>query len=407
MTSTLTAAQAARRLGVKPATVYAYVSRGVLSRRRAADGKTSLFDEAEIEQLARRGRPRRPAGAVDITIKTQLTEISGDRLAFRGHDALKLARSRPFEDVAELLWTGALPRRASVRNSRGGWQASSAALAAGRAAQSALPPDTLPLERLQVIVPAMAATDSLRLHLEASAVSAAARSIIAGMIDCLPASSGAEPGGGPVAVRLWAKLTGSRPSADLLRIMSVALVLLVDHELASSTLAARVAASVRADPYAVVATGLGAVSGALHGGASLGAESMLAAADSPRDAPRAVAELLRRGQKIPGFGHFVYRSGDPRASLLLDLIRQAAPRSRRLAVAEAVLAEVQRKPLPGPNIDFALATLTQVAGLRRGSGEAIFAVARTAGWIAHAIEAYSVSMPIRPRAAYTGVHQPE
>ena len=105
---------------------------------------------------------------------------------------------------------------------------------------------------------------------------------------------------------------------------------------------------------------------------------------------------------MPGFGHFVYRAGDPRAVLLLDLVRRAAPKSRALAVAEAVLAEVRHKSLPEPNIDFAIATLVQVAGMLRGSGETVFAVARTAGWIAHALEAYAGPGPLRPRAVYTG-----
>ena len=97
-----------------------------------------------------------------------------------------------------------------------------------------------------------------------------------------------------------------------------------------------------------------------------------------------MGELLRRGEKIPGFGHFVYRSGDPRAVVLLGLVRRAAPKSGQLAVAEAVLAEVRRKSLPEPNIDFAVATLARVAGMVPGAGEAVFAVACTAGWIAHA-----------------------
>jgi citrate synthase len=184
--------------------------------------------------------------------------------------------------------------------------------------------------------------------------------------------------------------------------VSAALVLLADHELAASTLAVRAAASVRADPYAVVGTGLGAISGALHGGASLGAETLIAAASGPDDVPRVVAELLRRGEKVPGFGHLVYRGGDPRAVVLLELVRRAAPKSGQLAVAEAVLAEVRQKSLPAPNIDFALATLTRVAGMVRGAGETIFAVARTAGWIAHAFEAYFVDNPSRTTDIYTG-----
>jgi citrate synthase len=421
MADFLTAAEAARRLGVKPATLYAYVSRGVLTRTRATDGRASLFSAAEVDRLARRGRPRRPAGAADITVESAITEITADSLRYRGLDVMRLAVTRTFEEVAELLWTGELRPAAEP------WQARPAALAAGRAAQAALPAGILPLERLQVIVPAMAATDPLRLQLDQSAVLAAGRNIIAGMVDCLPpakpspdtagraapppdaaAGRAAPPPdaaagqAGPIVARLWTRLCDRRASPGLLRAASAALVLLADHELAASTLAARAAASVRADPYAVVGTGMGAVSGALHGGASLGAEALLAAASGPDDVPRVVAELLRRGEKVPGFGHFVYRGGDPRATVLFDLIRRAVPKSGQLAVAEAVLAEIRAKSLPEPNVDFALATLARVAGMVRGAGEAFFAVARAAGWVAHALEAYSGPGPLRPRAVYTG-----
>jgi citrate synthase len=422
MTDFLTAAQAAQRLGIKPATLYAYVSRGVLERRKAADGRGSLYDRAEVERLARRGRPRLPAGLAGITVRSAITEITADGLRYRGFDVTRLALTRTFEEVAELLWTGELPsaqassapphRQQTAEPDAGpGWRATPAAMAAGRAAQAALPTGILPLERLQVIVPAIAAADPLRLHLDRQAVCAAGRTIIAGMVDCLPPAAQARSGrvspvpadlSGPIAERLWTRLCGQQASPALLRALSAALVLLADHELAASTLAARVAASVRADPYAVVGTGLGAVSGALHGGASLGAETLIAGASGPDDVPRAVAELLRRGEKVPGIGHLVYRGGDPRASVLLDLVRHAAPKSDRLAVAEALFAEVRQKSLPAPNVDLALATLTQVGGMVRGAGEAIFAVARTAGWIAHALEAYAADSPMRPRAVYTG-----
>ena len=118
MTDFLTAAQAAQRLGVKPATLYAYVSRGVLRRDRAADGRSSLFDSDEVERLARRGRPRRPVGVADITVESAITEIAGDRLRYRGLDVIRLATSRTFEDVAELLWTGEFPAAPPVRGVR-------------------------------------------------------------------------------------------------------------------------------------------------------------------------------------------------------------------------------------------------------------------------------------------------
>jgi citrate synthase len=412
--------EAAQRLGIKPASLYSYVSRGVLTPRRGSDGRASLFDAAEIEGLVRRGRPRRAAAGAELVIESQLTEISDDQLRFRGHDAIALATSRSFEEVASLLWTDSFSDPAA----RAPWQATSEAIAAGVAAQAALPPDTYPLERLQVIVPAVAATDRLRLHLDRPAVIAAASCLIAAMVDCLPAAgerpavagerpaaaeglavaAGRPAAGGDrsIAGRLAPKLCPARPAAGLVGALRAALVMAADHELAASTLAARVAASVRADPYAVVGTGLGTMSGALHGGASLGAEVLLASARSPADAPRVVGELLRRGERIPGLGHFVYQTGDPRAMLLLDLVRKAAPASPRLAVAEAILAEARRRALPAPNIEFALAVLAVVAGMIPGAGESVFAIARTAGWLAHALEEYARATPIRPRGVYTG-----
>ena len=399
MAGWITADAAARRLGVKRATLYAYVSRGVLARRRAPGGRGSLFDAGEIEKLARRGRPRRAAGETELVIESALTEISGGRLSYRGHEVTTLALTRSFEDVASLLWTGDFAAPA-------GWQATPEAVAAGAAAQSALPARALPLERLQVIVPALAATDPLRLHLDHPAVIAAARAMIAGMVDCLP-DPGRPPAPGigrpacDIASRLWGKICTAE-AGGLLAALRAALVLLADHELAASTLAVRVAASVRADPYAAVATGLGALGGPLHGGASLGAEAMLAAAAVPQDAAPVVGDLLRRTGRVPGFGHFVYRAGDPRAGLLLALIRRAVPASPRLAVADAVLAETHRRALPEPNIDFALAVLASCAGMITGAGEAVFAIARTAGWLAHGLEEYAARTPLRPRAVYTG-----
>ena len=291
----------------------------------------------------------------------------------------------------------------------------------GQGRAGGAPAGTFPLERLQVIVPALAAADPLRLQFDPPAVAAAGRAIIAGLVDCLPparpvsrqtpagavgqqtpavAASWRAPSGIPA--RLWTRLCPDDPPPGLLDALRAALVLLADHELAASTLAARVAASVRADPYAVVATGLGAMGGALHGGASLGVENLLATAATPAGVPAVIRDLLRRGERVPGFGHFVYRTGDPRAALLLDLVRAAAPRSRQLAVADAVRAEVGGRGLPGPNIDFAVAVLARVAGMSDGAAEAIFAVARSAGWTAHAIEEYLRATPLRPRAVYVG-----
>ena len=392
----LTTAEAAERLGVKPATLYAYVSRGLLTRERAPDGRTSTFDPAEIDRLARPGRPRRGRRPpTDLVLPSALTTIAQGIPWYRGLPVPDLAGSRSFEEVATWLWTGQFPDPAPA------WRAGAAALKAGRRAQAALPPAALPLERIRVIAAALAAGDELRLELHPAAVTAAGRALIAGLVDCLP-RPGPAPAGGSIAARLWAGLSPLDPEPELVGTVEVALVLLADHELAASTVAARVAASVRADPYAVVSAGLAAVSGTLHGGASLGIEALLDEVERPERAASVVGARLRRGERLRGFGHRLYPDGDPRASVLLARLRDTAGGSPRLAVVAALLEAAANRGLPAPNVDLALAALAHVAGMTRGAGEAVFAVARTAGWIAHALEEYERNTPIRPRALYTG-----
>ncbi|GAA3186723.1 citrate synthase [Nonomuraea roseoviolacea] len=450
------AATAAERLGVKPATLYAYVSRGLLTRRHG-DDRRSLFDAAEIERLARRGRPR--GQPPELVVESAVTALGLDRPYYRGRDALTLARTSGFEAVAEWLWTGAPAAPAGAPEGAGWWACEEEALRAAVKAQQGLPADLLPLDRLQVITTVLGAGDSLRHQLDPASVAATGRRLIAGLVTALPQADISEPspsadgipggetsgdglsddgvlgdgasgggtsgettsddsgdgtsGGGAsgsripadvgsVAERLWTRLCPRPATPGLLAALEAALVLLADHELAASTLAARVAASARADPYAVVLTGLGVLGGPLHGGASYGAERLLAEVTEPGRAARVIADRVRRGERIPGFGHSVYKNGDARGELLLSLVREAAPGHERLAAAQAVLDEVRRRRLPERNVDFALAALTAVAGMVPGAGEAIFAVARTAGWLAHAMEEYERGSLLRLRASYTG-----
>lgn len=396
------AEEAATRLGVKPATLYAYVSRGVLRRHRAPDGR-SRFDPAEIDQLARRGRPRRPRGASELVIESAVTALGDDRPYYRGRDALELARRYHLEQLAGWLWTGEPVPPARVPGPPPVWRPRPASVAAGRAAQASLPADVLPLERLQVVAPALAATDPLRHTFEPPAVVAIGQHLIAGLVDCLPGAAQDPPAAGSsIASRLAAKLAPAPVDPGLVDVLRAALVVLADHELAASTLAVRVAASVRADPYAAVMVGLGAMGGALHGGASLAAEAMLAEARDPAHGRQLIGQRLRRGERVPGYGHVVYQHGDGRARLLLDLLRAAAPDHDRLAVVDAMLDEAAQRRLPGMNVDFALAALGQLAGMIPGAGEATFAIARTVGWLAHALEEYARPTRLRPRATYLG-----
>jgi citrate synthase len=184
-------------------------------------------------------------------------------------------------------------------------------------------------------------------------------------------------------------------------LLQAALVLIADHELPVSTVAVRLAASTGAHVYAVVSAGLGALDGPRHGGASLGAENLIAEVAGGKDAARAIGERLRRGERIPGFGQRLYPGGDPRATVLLRLLAATAG-ERALGPVRRLGAVMQARGLPGANVDLAMGTLAQRLRMITGAGEVIFAVGRTAGWIAHALEEYAAPTTYRPRAVYTG-----
>jgi citrate synthase len=178
-------------------------------------------------------------------------------------------------------------------------------------------------------------------------------------------------------------------------------VLLADHDLAAATLAARVAASTWADPYLVVLAGLGALGGPLHGGASNEVTRLLA--DARREGvPAAVGEVLRTAGAVPGFGHRVYVGSDPRAGALIELVVAARPECAALSTARELVDVMSGREGGFANVDLALAVLADAGAMVPGAGEAIFAVARTAGFIAHAIEEYGHRLRFRPRAAYVG-----
>ena len=196
--------------------------------------------------------------------------------------------------------------------------------------------------------------------------------------------------------RAWG--TGAR-GADVLR---AAIILCADHELNVSAFTARCVASAGSNPYAVVIAGLAALEGTRHGGASIRAEAMLASIRRARRLGDALRERQRRGETLHGFGHPLYRDGDPRAAALLTLLRERYPRSPELAfaleAARAAASVLQEKP----TIDFALAAVARVLRLPAGSPLTLFALGRTIGWIGHAIEQYTTDQIIRPRAKYVG-----
>lgn len=381
----LSTSAAARRLNVKAATLYAYVSRRLLQAYELPGHRGSWFDPVELDALSRRAKhPSEPRA--DLRVTSAVTLIEHGAYWYRGESPAALAASAHYEDVAEFLWTGRHDRAPN-------WPVQARAVAAARAAQSRLPADAPATDRLRVIVAMIGAADPMRDDLRAPGLIATARRLIATTIAALAARRG-----GGIAREVASWLSARPLNARGVRAIEQALILMADHELAASTLAVRVAASFRADPYSAVAAGLGAMAGTWHGGASRSVERMLAEAARGQGAERLIGQLLAQESMLPGFGHPLYPDGDPRVAALLPIIRSCGP-SRD---GDAILAVAAAHHLPPPNVDFALAMLSRSLGLRAGAAEGIFAVARLAGWLAHAIEEYASRTDFRLRAVYVG-----
>jgi citrate synthase len=412
----LTSAQAAERLGIKPATLYAYVSRGVLSRVRTPAGST--FDAQEVARLARSSR--HPAGegasparstrleeAGDPVFVTELTLIDDGRLYYRGLDAVHLSRTRSFEEVAVWLWEGRwAPERIP-------WKTPAPAGAAVSRALGSIETRTLPVERFVVAAAVAALTDELRHDLSPAAVAIVGRGLLSTLVDALPVvarpSRRARLDGGSISERLWPRLSRLPLDPDRKAVLEAALVLSADHELAPSTLAARVAAAFRADPYSVVATGLGPASGSWRSGSS-GApsevENLLAEA-AGTDAERAIGERLRRtGSSVHGFGMPLYPAGDPRGAELLSRLEGVRGHPDRHALVDRVVALGQARGFPAPNVDLGLGALAFCGDMIAGAGQAIATLGKAAGWLAHAMEEYADPTRFRTRAAYLGPAPP-
>lgn len=382
----LTTEQVADRLGVKPATVYAYVSRGLLRSHRNADGKGSLFTRDDVDAFVS-GRKR----TTTPSIQTGITLIKDGGLYYRGHDATVLAGTSTYEAVTGLLWTGELEQAGFPVN----YELNSLALAVTHP----LPETARLTDRLRVIVAAVAAADPLRFDTAPAAVVATGRQLLATMVHALPPRTAVPVKVSSLAESFWYRLTAAAATEDAVRSLDAALILLADHDLAASTLAARVAASTRAHPYAVISAGLAALDGPLHGAASALAYPMLAEAVNGLDPVAGISDRLRSGVPVPGFGHPLYPDGDPRATTLFAMLDDGPVLETTMRLADAM----RTRSGIAPNIDLALAALALHHGMPADAGEAIFAVARTAGWLAHALEEYADRPSrFRPSGRYSG-----
>ncbi|PFH08302.1 citrate synthase [Collimonas sp. PA-H2] len=394
MKKLLSAAEAASLLGVSTATLYSYVSRGMLSSLPGNSERSKLYPRDQVLRLVARRKDGRQAGhtveqAIDWgkpILESRITLIEHGVIRYRGHDAMKLAHSATLEQVAMILWDskdcfdGAVPVIDPQR-----WSAMRQPFAG-----------CLPLQRgaalLAAAAPLLTQSDGPRDGAQLMRLLAAA--LLDADIRTAPLHQ--------QCCDAWHLDAGH---ADLLR---AALIACADHELNVSTFTVRCVASTGAALPAALLAGLSALSGPRHGGESLRVRAMIDAAMASEDM-RGVLQrhlsqpvfMLGYGSRLPGFGHPLYPDGDPRGRMLIQMLAAQAGNAKTAALL-AIADTASELSGQASNIDFALAAIEHAFGLARGASQTLFALGRCAGWIAHAKEQAASGQLIRPRARYVG-----
>ncbi len=394
----LTAEEAAAELGVKIPTVYAYVSRGLI-RSEEGTGRTRAkrYRRADIEALkARKALQKAPDKAVAEALhwgtpllESQITLIANGRFYYRGHDALNLAQTHSFEAVAALLWQCedqpalfAAPLPAAMHQIIRSTRHLFAQLA--------------PLELFQVVLSLAGGQDLAAYDLRRERLAQTGVRMLRLETAVVTNRDPTEP----LAKAIQTAWAPAHPETAAL--INTALIACADHELNVSAFTARVVASAEATPYQAVIAALSALQGRKHGGYTERVNAFFHEIGKPGNSYTAVANRLKRGEEIPGFGHPLYPAGDPRGQELLEQVTAVFSQSPACEMAQTVSDIVAATTGLQPTIDFALVTLAWAAELPPHAPLALFAIGRTAGWIGHIIEQYAQNQLIRPRARYTG-----
>lgn len=355
-----------------------------------------------------------------IAAQSSICTVDGlaGRLIYRGIEIRELARHSTFEEVCYLLWFGKLPTREQLEDLKG-----------RMAAERALPDEVIsiihrfpkassPMHALRSVISALAMWDpeaedmspeanarkAIRLTAQTATIVAAHHRIRSGL-EAIPPDR--ELGH---AANFLYMLNGKVPDDDTARVLDVALILHADHELNASTFAGRVAASTLSDIYSAVTAAISALKGPLHGGANEEVMKMLLRIGSVDRVEAFVDAALAAHQKIPGFGHRVYKNWDPRALVLRDLAKKVETGTTGVRwtevasrVAEVLLTErgfAEKKLFP--NVDFYSGAVYYTMGIPVDLFTPVFAISRMSGWTAHILEQYADNRLMRPRADYVG-----
>ena len=366
----------------------------------------------------------KPKGGLEdvVAAASSICYLDGERgiLAYYGYDIHDLARGATFEEVCHLLWHGRLPNRGELGDLQ-------SQLAAAR-------PLSEPVLRLLKQLPQTDGMDTLRTmtsvlgHYDPDAADNSPQANyrkavrLTAQIASLVATYGRlQAGGGPIqpdpalgqAANFLYMLTGTRPGALATRAFDVALVLHADHELNASTFAARVAAATLTDLHSAVVAAIGTLKGPLHGGANADVMRLLIEIGedaTPERVDEAIRSRLARKVKIPGFGHRVYRTEDPRATHLRRMSKELGERAgnpRWFQMSQRIEQLVTGEKKLNPNVDFYSASTYYTLGIPVDLYTPIFAVSRVSGWTAHCLEQYKNNRLIRPRTDYIGPAYPQ
>lgn len=391
----LTASEAAAELGISVATLYAYVSRGMIhSETTSEDSRVRRYLQEDVERLKIRKEQRRnPEKAAETALnwgepvlESAITLIDRGRLYYRGYDAVELAQTHTLEEVAGMIWLGAL---GTVKFPEKDLRVVRLVLAQDEEM-------TAP-ERFQAVLARAAGQDLLAYDLAPAGVARTGAHILRLLAGSL------SPGAGGSSLAQTLAQGWNLTDLDAVDLLNLALILCADHELNVSSFTARCVASAGATPYGVVIAGLAALQGVKHGGTTGQIEAFLREVGDPARVRMAMAARIRRGEGIPGFGHKLYPDGDPRGAVLVERVRVLFPEREGVALGQAVIAEMAALNGLHPTVDFGLVMLAGALGLPEGAALTLFALGRTVGWIGHAIEQYDLDTLIRPRARYTGV----
>ena len=357
-----------------------------------------------------------------VACQSAICYLDGDRgvLAYCGYDIHDLARAATFEEVCYLLWHRRLPNRAELGDLQSQLAAARPLPEAIIRLMRSLPPVD-GMDALRTLVSALSHYDAEADDPSPQANARKAVRLVAQTATIVATWGRLKAGGGPIApdpvmghaANFLYMLTGERPNAMAIKAFDVALILHADHELNASTFAARVAAATLTDIYSAVTGAIGALKGPLHGGANAEVMKLLLDLGQTATGERiddVIRGMLARKVKIPGFGHRVYHTEDPRATHLRQMSHDLGKRAGSTAwfdMSQRIEALVKGEKKLNPNVDFYSASTYYTLGIPVDLYTPIFAVSRMSGWTAHVLEQYSNNRLIRPRADYTGPPYPQ